>query len=83
MVRGRVQGVYYRASAADHARGLGLGGWVRNLPDGAVEAVAEGEREAIERFVAWCRTGPPLARVKELLATEEPPEGLTGFAVRP
>jgi acylphosphatase len=61
-----VQGVCYRASAADAARGLGLTGWVRNLPDGTVEAVAEGPRQDLERLVAWCRQGPPAARVAEV-----------------
>lgn len=66
LVTGRVQGVFYRASALEEAQRLGLTGWVRNLPDGGVEAVAEGPREAVEGFVAWCREGPPAARVDDV-----------------
>jgi acylphosphatase len=65
-VAGLVQGVCFRASTRDTARGLGLTGWVRNLPDSRVEAVAEGPRPALESFVAWCREGPPHARVSDL-----------------
>jgi acylphosphatase len=63
VARGRVQGVFYRASTREQARALGLTGWVRNLPDGSVEVLAEGPRERLERLVAWCRQGPPAARV--------------------
>ncbi len=63
LIDGRVQGVYYRESARQTATALGITGWARNLPDGRVEAVAEGPREAVERFVAWCHEGPPAARV--------------------
>jgi acylphosphatase len=63
-VRGRVQGVFYRASTRERALELGLIGWVRNLADGRVELCAEGPREALERLVAWCREGPPAARVE-------------------
>jgi acylphosphatase len=62
-ISGRVQGVYYRVTAADEARRLGLSGWVKNLPDGRVEAVAEGRLRQLERFVSWCRQGPPAAEV--------------------
>ncbi len=61
-VTGRVQGVFFRGSVEEEARALGLRGWVRNVTDGSVEAVAEGDRESVERLVAFCRRGPPLAR---------------------
>ena len=64
MVSGRVQGVYYRSYAVDKARELGLTGWVRNRHDGRVEAVVEGEEEAVRRMVEWCREGSPSARVE-------------------
>lgn len=63
---GTVQGVWYRASTAKEAKRLGLVGWVRNLPDGRVEAVAEGERRVLETLVRYCRKGPPLSRVTGL-----------------
>jgi acylphosphatase len=62
-VRGRVQGVGFRHATVEAARALGVAGWVRNLPDGTVEAFAQGASADVERFVAWCRHGPPLARV--------------------
>ncbi len=62
-VSGRVQGVCFRQSTVDEARGLRVSGWVRNLHDGRVEAEAEGERAALEKLVAFCRRGPPSARV--------------------
>jgi len=62
-VRGRVQGVFYRASTCDRAAGLGLVGWVRNCADGSVELEAEGPAERVEQLIAWCREGPPAAAV--------------------
>ncbi len=66
-IRGRVQGVYFRQSTAEEAARLGsLTGWVRNLPDGDVEAIIEGPRERVEALVGWCHRGPPAARVDEV-----------------
>ena len=70
-VTGRVQGVFFRANTCKKARSLGLTGWVRNLPDGRVEAVIEGKRENIEAMLAWFKTGDPPARVDRLETAEE------------
>lgn len=63
VVRGRVQGVFYRATTQKKAIELGLTGWVRNRADGAVEVVAEGDREKLEKLIEWCRVGPERAQV--------------------
>lgn len=82
-VRGRVQGVGFRAGAASEARRLRLGGWVRNLFDGTVETVAEGPDEAVDAYLAWLRKGPSLARVTNVDAEWLPREGEAGrFEVR-
>ena len=75
-VRGRVQGVFFRAVTQETARGLNLTGWVRNRPDGSVEAVFEGEDDHVDKMLAWCYQGPPTARVEEVLVLEEPYAGL-------
>lgn len=80
-VRGRVQGVFFRATCAERARSLGLAGWVRNTLDGGVEAVFEGEDGSVEAIVAWCRDGPPLAVVDRLAIRDESPLGDDGFRV--
>ena len=80
-VEGRVQGVFYRASARAEAERLGLRGFVRNEPDGSVYAEAEGERDALDRFVGWCRRGPPHARVDRITVEEGPMKGFEGFRV--
>ena len=82
VVHGLVQGVFFRDSVRGLARAAGVQGWVRNTPDGTVEAVFEGEPEAVERLVAFCRQGPRGARVDSLVVSPEEPEGLRGFAIR-
>lgn len=74
-VSGRVQGVFFRQSTETRARELGLVGWVRNLPDGRVEAIAEGSEDALEAWVAFCHVGPPAARVEHVEIQWEPPSG--------
>jgi acylphosphatase len=81
MVSGRVQGVFYRVTCAERARALGLAGWVRNASDGRVEAVIEGPDDAVEAMVAWCREGPPSARVVAVDVAEEAANGEEGFRV--
>lgn len=71
-VTGLVQGVNFRFNTASKARKLGIRGWVRNLPDGRVEAVLEGEKSAVDKLIEWCRVGPPGAIVEDLeLAYEQ------------
>lgn len=67
IVRGRVQGVFFRGATVEEARSLGLTGWVRNLPDGSVEIVAEGKSATLRMLIAWAHVGPPAARVDELV----------------
>lgn len=74
-VSGQVQGVFFRARTREEAVGCGLTGWVRNLRDGRVEILAEGSPDRIARFLSWCRSGPPMARVEECRVIEEKPLG--------
>ena len=81
-ISGRVQGVFFRANTCKQARELALTGWVRNLPNGRVEAVFEGERENVEEMLSWCRTGTPPARVDHVDAEEEDTAGnFIGFEI--
>jgi acylphosphatase len=82
IVRGRVQGVFFRDSTRERARAHGASGWVRNRDDGAVEAVLEGPPDAVERVVRFLETGPPQASVEGVDVSEEGPEGLSGFEIR-
>jgi acylphosphatase len=81
-VSGRVQGVYYRATTREKAGETGVDGWVKNLEDGRVEAVFEGERAAVEAMIEWCHTGSPRARVDDVEVEYGDPEGIEGFEVR-
>jgi acylphosphatase len=74
-ISGRVQGVFFRAHTKEVAEKLGLTGWVRNLPDGRVEAVFEGEEDAVKEAIEWCKRGPPLARVEKVEVRYEDPTG--------
>ena len=80
-VSGRVQGVFFRQQTARIARELGVAGWVRNLPDGRVEAVLEGRRPAVEQLVEWTATGPPHALVEHRQVEWEEPQGEDYFRV--
>lgn len=82
VIRGRVQGVFFRAETADRARSLGLAGWVRNNPDGTVEAVFQGDRDRIESMVAWCRRGPASASVEDVEVEWTETRDERGFATR-
>jgi len=82
VVRGRVQGVWFRDSTRAAAERAGVDGWVRNLPDGGVEAVFEGTPAAVASLLDFCREGPPSAEVSDVAVTDEAPEGLRGFRIR-
>ena len=81
-IRGRVQGVFFRAEARARAESLGLTGWVRNARDGSVEALFEGDDERVDSMLDWCRRGPGGARVDEVEVSGEEPRGdVSGFRV--
>lgn len=82
IAHGRVQGVFFRDSTRQRAEARGVAGWVGNRDDGAVEAVFEGDADAVEALVGFVREGPRGARVEDVEVLEEEPEGLRGFAVR-
>ena len=71
LISGRVQGVYFRAYTRDEARRHGLRGWVRNLPDGRVEVLAQGDPQGLKALESYCRQGPPYARVRDVEVIEE------------
>ena len=82
VAHGRVQGVFFRDTVSSEAESRGVAGWVRNRDDGTVEAVFEGDPEAVQAMVDLCGSGPESAEVAKLEAGEEEPEGLSGFQVR-
>jgi acylphosphatase len=82
LIEGRVQGVFFRASTRDEARALGLAGWARNLPDGRVEAVFEGDKRLVEIMLKWCHKGPPYSYVDRVEEEWQPYVGdLTDFRI--
>ncbi|MEZ4768384.1 MAG: acylphosphatase [Caldilineales bacterium] len=83
VISGHVQGVFFRGQTQRRANALGVAGWVRNLPDGKVEAVFEGEEASVNELIAWCRHGPPNAWVSNVEVRREPYTGdLRSFSVR-
>jgi acylphosphatase len=82
VVHGRVQGVFFRDTARRKADQRGVAGWVSNRPDGAVEAVFEGDDDAVESMVRFCEQGPRGAEVERVEVVEEEPEGLSAFRIR-
>ena len=82
LVSGVVQGVFYRDTCRRVAGQQGVAGWVRNLPDGRVEAVFEGEADSVDRLVSWARRGPAEAEVTAVAVADEPVEGLSAFEIR-
>jgi acylphosphatase len=82
LISGQVQGVFFRDTCRRVAREHGVSGWVRNLPDGQVEAVFEGRAEDVDRLVAWARRGPSRAVVADVAVRPEQPEGLSAFQIR-
>jgi acylphosphatase len=82
-IHGRVQGVFYRQSTKETAVRFGLTGWVRNCPDGSVEAVFEGDKATVDQAIEWCRQGPPASRVADVVVSWKDFEGeLNGFEAR-
>ncbi len=71
LIKGKVQGVFYRASAKETAEKLGITGWIKNTPSGDVEAVVTGSKNQLQEFVNWCKQGPRRADVMEVISTEQ------------
>jgi acylphosphatase len=81
IIRGRVQGVYFRVSAQDKANELALTGEVRNLQDGSVQVLVAGEEKRVAQLIAWCHSGPPGARVEEVVVDDVPEQRFEGFKI--
>ena len=82
-IEGRVQGVFFRAYTQEEGERLGLQGWVRNRPDGSVEAAIEGEASQVDQMIQWCHRGSPMSQVTRVEVTEEEPQGESGvFSIR-
>ena len=81
-INGRVQGVFFRASARDKATELGVNGFVQNAADGGVYVEAEGNEEILKEFIAWCKIGPPYAQVMTIVIEKQSEKGYVGFQIR-
>ena len=81
VIKGKVQGVFFRATAKEVANEMGIKGWVKNMPGGHVEVLASGDKEQLEKFIEWCRSGPKRAAVKELIITEREASSLPDFFI--
>jgi len=82
VIHGQVQGVFFRDACSEEAASRGVSGWVRNTAEDTVEAVFEGDADAVAHMVEWCRSGPPRAHVTDVDLHPEEPDGLTDFSVR-
>lgn len=80
-IKGKVQGVFYRATAKDVADQLGIKGWVKNLPDNNVEIKATASEEILQKFMNWCNQGPPRAKVNDVIVEELSLEEFNGFSI--
>lgn len=82
LIKGKVQGVFYRASAKKMAETTGITGWIKNTPEGDVEAVAAGTEEQLQQFISWCRKGPSGAKVTDVIVSEQKQIFFVDFSVR-
>lgn len=82
LIKGKVQGVFFRATAKDIADDLGVKGWVRNLPDRNVEIRATATEEALQKYIDWCKQGPPKAKVENVSIEELVPEEFNNFKIK-
>ena len=80
-IKGKVQGVFYRATAKDVADLLGIKGWVKNLPDNNVEITVSAAEDVLQKFIGWCKQGPPKARVEDVIVEELDLEEFSGFMI--
>ena len=82
LIRGKVQGVFYRVSARKTALETGVTGWIKNTPEGNVEAMASGQTEAVNKFIDWCKKGPSRAAVAEVVVSLEEDAVFKGFVIK-
>ncbi|MFN2457883.1 MAG: acylphosphatase [Chitinophagaceae bacterium] len=81
IIKGQVQGVFYRATAKEVAKKTDITGWIKNTKDGSVEALISGDEHSVQEFVAWCKKGPPTAVVTEVIVTNEPETEFRNFQI--